>query len=54
MVGRGGDLPYVSGDVFCFRLLAHFLVFGESEASAPSLRAGIVYTAETDEPAAKL
>jgi hypothetical protein len=49
-----GDVPYVRGDIFCFEDFAHFLVFGEAGDAARGLRAGIVYTAETDDPAQKL
>ena len=49
-----GDAPYVRGDVFCFEDFAHFLVFGDAADGAGALRAGIVYNAETDEPARKL
>jgi hypothetical protein len=49
-----GDLPYVPGDIFCSEDFAHFLVFGEAGDAARGLRAGIVYTAETDDPAQKL
>ena len=49
-----GDAPYVRGDLFCFEDYALFLVFGEPDEGASGLRAGIVYTAETDNPAQKL
>lgn len=49
-----GDAPYVRGDLFCFEDYALFLVFGEAEEGASGLRAGVVYTAETDDPAQKL
>jgi hypothetical protein len=49
-----GDVPYVRGDIFCFEDFAHFLVFGEPGGAARGLRAGIIYTAETDDPAQKL
>lgn len=48
-----GDAPYVRGDVFCFEDYAHFLIFGESGGGA-SLRAGVVYDAETADPAGQL
>jgi hypothetical protein len=49
-----GLAPYVRGDVFCFDDYAHFIIFGESEAGKGSLRAGVVYDAETADPAGKL
>jgi hypothetical protein len=49
-----GDAPYVRGELFCFRDYAHFIIFGESEDGAPGVRAGIVYEADTVEPAQKL
>jgi hypothetical protein len=49
-----GDAPYIRGDVFCFDDFAHFLIFGEAGEGAAGIRAGIVYGAETDEPARKL
>jgi hypothetical protein len=48
-----GDAPYVRGDVFCFDDHAHFLIFGEADAGA-ALRAGIIYDAQTADPAGKL
>ncbi|MDT5295047.1 MAG: hypothetical protein QOJ76_1927 [Acidobacteriota bacterium] len=48
-----GEEPYVRGDVFCTDDLVHFLIFGDGFGGA-GLRAGIVYDAETDAPAAKL
>jgi hypothetical protein len=49
-----GDGAYVRGDLFCFEDYAYFLVFGEAGDAVRGLRAGIVYTAETEEPAQKL
>src|SRR2546423_157322 len=49
-----GDEPYVRGDVFCFEDIAHFVIFGEDGDGGAGLRAGIVYDAETVEPAGKL
>lgn len=49
-----GDETYVRGDVFCFKDFTHFLIFGEQDAAASELRAGIIYSADTDEPAHKL
>src|SRR5215218_2336860 len=48
-----GVEPYVRGDVFCSDDFAHFLVFGD-ESEGVGLRAGIVYDAETAEPARRL
>src|ERR1044072_70613 len=45
-----GIEPYVRGDVFCSDDFAHFLVFAD-ESEGGGLRAGIVYDAETAEPA---
>ncbi|HKG15682.1 MAG TPA: hypothetical protein VKB12_20345 [Pyrinomonadaceae bacterium] len=45
--------PYVRGDVFCSDDFAHFIVFGD-ESEGGGLRAGIVYDAETAEPARRL
>ena len=49
-----GDAPYVRGDIFCLENHAHFLIFGDVEDGGASLRAGLVYTAETADPAGKL
>jgi len=50
-----GDAPYVRGDIFCLEDHAHFLIFGDGEdGAAAGLRAGLVYTAETADPAGKL
>ncbi len=46
-----GEVPYVRGDVFCFEGFAHFLVFGDAADEGQGLRAGIVYDAETADPA---
>lgn len=48
-----GEVPYVVGDLFCFDDFAYFLLFGE-EGGGGGLRAGLLYVAETDEPARKL
>ena len=47
-----GDAPYVRGDVFVLDDSAHFIVFGEDTGGG--LSAGIVYDAETTDPARKL
>ncbi|MFL6230643.1 MAG: hypothetical protein ACJ741_17870 [Pyrinomonadaceae bacterium] len=49
-----GDAPYVRGELFCFRDYTHFLIFGDAEDGAAGVRAGIVYEADTVEPAEKL
>ena len=49
-----GEVPYIRGDVFCFEGFAHFLVFGDAADEGQGLRAGIVYDAETADPAQKL
>jgi hypothetical protein len=49
-----GLAPYVRGDVFCFDDYAHFIIFGGSDAGDGGLRAGVVYDAETADPAGKL
>jgi hypothetical protein len=51
---REGDVPYVRGDVFCFDDYAHFLIFGGDADAGRGLRAGVVYDAETSDPAGKL
>jgi hypothetical protein len=48
------DRPYVRGDVFCFEDFVLFLIFGDDEIEGAGMRAGIVYGAETFEPAKKL
>ena len=48
-----GDVPYVRGDVFCSDDHAHFLLFGDADDGSAT-RAGIVYDAETSDPAGKL
>lgn len=48
-----GLAPYVRGDVFCSDDYMHFVIFGESDAGV-GLRAGVVYDAETADPAGKL
>src|SRR5919107_955792 len=48
-----GVEPYVRGDVFCSEEFAHFLVFSD-DSEGGGLRAGIVYDAETAEPARRL
>ncbi len=49
-----GVEPYVCGDVFCSEEFAHFLVFADESEGGAGLRAGIVYDAETAEPAQRL
>jgi hypothetical protein len=49
-----GVEPYVRGDVFCSEEFAHFLVFADESEGGAGLRAGIVYDAETAEPAQRL
>ena len=49
-----GDEPYVRGDVFCTEEFAHFLVFADESEGVAGLRAGLVYDAETAEPAQRL
>jgi hypothetical protein len=49
-----GDAPYVRGELFCFRDYAHFIIFGDDEDGASGVRAGVVYEADTVEPAQKL
>ena len=49
-----GDAPYVRGEIFCLEDHAHFLIFGDEDESGPGMRAGLVYTAETADPAEKL
>ncbi|HEV3470220.1 MAG TPA: hypothetical protein VG148_12920 [Pyrinomonadaceae bacterium] len=46
--------PYVRGDLFCFEDFVYFLVFGEAGEGAQTLRAGLVYTAQTEDPPQKL
>jgi hypothetical protein len=48
------ERPYIRGDVFCFEDFVLFLIFGNDEGEAASMRAGIVYGAETLEPVKKL
>lgn len=48
-----GVEPYVRGDVFCSDDFAQFLVFAD-ESEGGGLRAGLVYDAETAEPARRL
>src|SRR5687767_6322635 len=48
------DRPYISGDVFCFEDFVLFLIFGDGLDEVTGMRAGIVYGAETLEPARKL
>src|ERR1043166_3135617 len=48
-----GLTPYVRGDVFCFDDYAPFVIFGDPDAGT-GLRAGVVYDAETADPAGKL
>jgi hypothetical protein len=49
-----GVEPYVCGDVFCSEDFAHFLIFADESEGDAGLRAGIVYDAETAEPARRL
>jgi hypothetical protein len=49
-----GDTPYVRGDVFIFDDFAHYIIFGEDLDGGAGLRAGIVYDAETSDPARRL
>jgi hypothetical protein len=49
-----GDAPYVRGELFCFRDYTHFIIFGDDGDGASGVRAGIVYEADTVEPAEKL
>jgi hypothetical protein len=49
-----GVEPYVCGDVFCSEEFAHFLIFADESEGGTGLRAGIVYDAETAEPARRL
>lgn len=51
---KEGDVPYVRGDLFCFDDHAYFLIFGEEGGAKEALRAGIIHTAETADPAQKL
>ena len=52
--GVEGDVPYVRGDLFCFRDYAHFVIFGDAAEGAPGIRAGVIYETDTVEPAQKL
>ncbi len=45
---------YVRGDLFCFEDYVLFLIFGNKEDDRAGMRAGIVYDAETVEPASQL
>jgi hypothetical protein len=45
-----GEEPYVHGDVFCSEDFAHFIIFGDGA----TLRAGIIYNADTHDPLSKL
>ena len=49
-----GVEPYVRGDLFCSEDFAHFLIFADESEGGAGLRAGIVYDAETAEPAQRL
>jgi hypothetical protein len=49
-----GVEPYVRGDIFCSEEFAHFLIFADESEGGAGLRAGIVYDAETAEPARRL
>ena len=46
------ETPYVRGDLFCVEDYAHFLLFGDEEATG--VRAGIVYESGTADPSEKL
>jgi len=48
------ERTYIRGDVFCFEDFVLFLIFGDDEEEAASVRAGIVYGAEMLEPEKKL
>lgn len=48
------DRLYIRGDLFCFEDFVLFLIFGGDEDEMAGLRAGVVYVAETLEPAKKL
>ncbi|HVF57004.1 MAG TPA: hypothetical protein VM934_12695 [Pyrinomonadaceae bacterium] len=50
---KDGDAALVRGDIFCSDDFAHFLIFGDADEASP-LRAGIIYGADTIEPAQKL
>jgi hypothetical protein len=45
---------YVRGDLFCLSDHVFFIVFDESQAEAPVIRAGLVYETRTTEPYRKL
>lgn len=45
---------YVRGDLFCFEDYVLFLIFGNKEDDLAGMRAGIIYDAETVEPASQL
>lgn len=47
------DAVYVRGDLFNFETHTFFLIFGD-EGAAERLRAGVVHTADTEEPERKL
>ncbi|HKC62486.1 MAG TPA: hypothetical protein VKB86_02560 [Pyrinomonadaceae bacterium] len=48
------DRLYIRGDVFCFEDYVLFLIFGNDEDEMTGVRAGIVYGADSFEPAKKL
>ncbi|PYS47780.1 MAG: hypothetical protein DMF68_15130 [Acidobacteria bacterium] len=48
------DRLYIRGDVFCFEDFVLFLIFGNDEDDMKGVRAGIVYGADSFEPAKKL
>src|SRR5687768_2730322 len=49
-----GDAPYVRGDVFFFDDHAQYIIFGDDQDGGAGLRAGVIYDAETSEPAQRL
>lgn len=49
-----GEASYVRGELFCFRDLAHYLIFGEQDSAAPGVRAGIIYEPGMADPRQKL
>lgn len=49
-----GAALYVRGDLFCFEDYVLFLIFGNREDDLAGMRAGIIYNAETVEPASQL
>ncbi len=49
-----GEISYTNGDVFCFEDYTLFLIFGDASDERALMRAGIVYEADTTDPARKL